>query len=124
MIKLTYWSLPWLLLILVGCSEKSSETPVNAPEPVTAMAEPAIGGKQKVVIGIEACDQFLEKYRACFTRLPEGIQKKMKNGLKKTEKTWLSESKNPDNAKKLAAACQELDKSTSDAMKAQGCNWH
>ncbi len=110
------------VLALVACSDKSADRAVSTPEPVNAMAEP-VGKPQKVIIGVAPCDEFLDKYRACFARLPTGLQDKMKNGLEKTERAWLQETGDPARREQLAAACLELDESTSASMRAQGCAW-
>lgn len=111
------------MISFYGCSKKEDENSLSStPEPINDMAEP-MAKPGEVRIGIDTCDQFLDKYRACLKRLPESIAGPMKDGLEKTEKAWIKDAQKPANKTKLSEACLKLDESTSTSMRAQGCDW-
>ncbi|MFL0801647.1 MAG: hypothetical protein K6L80_14435 [Agarilytica sp.] len=118
------------LILLGGCSKKEEAQPMDAlADPVKPMAEPELitpakpAEPEKIVIGVKDCDDFLERYRACYAQLPPGIKSSMKEGLEETEQALLKASKVEDAETTLTEACFHLNESVSTAMRAQGCVW-
>ncbi|MFL0810686.1 MAG: hypothetical protein K6L76_09750 [Agarilytica sp.] len=114
-------------------SEPIAETPVpviKVPERIATQDKiysPSTQGQQhaagKVVIGIAVCDDFLNRYRACYADMPTNLQYSMKSGLDNTEKA-LQKLADEGDTKKLESACIQLEKGISQAMMAQGCPWN
>ncbi len=120
-----------LTLMLVSSCSKKEETQQMDPlaDPAKPMAEPEVvmpakpTEPEKVVIGVQGCDDFLERYRACYAQLPPGIKSSMKDGLEETEQALLKASKVDDAETTLTEACFHLNQSISTSMRAQGCVW-
>ncbi len=118
------------LSLLGGCSKKEEAQPMDAlADPVNPMAEPEViipakpTEPEKIIIGVKDCDDFLERYRACYAQLPPGIKSSMKEGLEETEQALLKASKVDDAETTLTEACFHLNQSVSTSMRAQGCVW-
>ncbi len=123
-----------LTLVLSSCSKNSDDDMESAADPVAPMAEPLAARPQvkpvaipveeeKVVIGIDVCDGFLDRYRNCLAQLPSDIQNSMKEGLVNTETALYNAVNGDDTEENLREACTHLDESISQAMMAQGCSW-
>ena len=80
-------------------------------------------GEEKVVIGLAVCDDFLNRYRACYMDMPANIQQQLIKGLKNTE-TALQRAAEEGNMERLTTACEQLEIGISKAMIAQGCPWY
>lgn len=119
------------ICLLAACSKKEETQEMDAiADPVGPMAEPemlaatpAPAEEPKIVIGVAVCDEFLDRYRACFKQLPPGIKAQMKKGFEDTEQALLRAKDVDDAEATLTEACYHLDQNISTSMRAQGCVW-
>lgn len=95
-----------------------SQTSIN-----NKSAEAQLHGREKVVIGVKLCDDFLDRYRACYMDMPANMQDNVKSGLESAEKA-LQKLAAEGNTQKLEQACSSLETGISKAMMAQGCPWN
>lgn len=124
---------PTLLFICLAsaCGKKEETQQMDAAvDPSAPMSEPMMAAKpqpsiepEKVIIGVQICDDFLDRYRACYAQLPPGIKSSMKKGFEETEQALFKASKVENAEETLTEACFHLDESVSTSMRAQGCVW-
>ena len=74
-------------------------------------------------IGIQECDDFIAKYDACLTKVPEMVRGPFKNALTEWRKSWKELAKDPANREKLTTACKQAAEQQASALKAYGCNF-
>ena len=93
-------------------SEKSTKTTTS-----TASA-PSSGEK----IGIAECDEYIAKYEACSSKVPEAGRAAYKSALDQTRASWKKLADNPTTRASLAAACKQATETANATWKMYGCN--
>src|SRR5438067_3459522 len=76
-------------------SEKSTKT--------TTTTAPSSGEK----IGIAECDEYIAKYEACSSKVPEAGRAAYKSALDQTRASWKKLADNPTTRASLTAACKQ-----------------
>lgn len=109
-----------LLTALVACGKKEPDVLEEPPLLVGNDSEPI---NPEIKIGVDSCDNLLEKYRRCLARLPDNTRQSMQIGLTRAEQTWIKISKKPNSEERLTRACEKMDTGLAQAMQAQGCQW-
>jgi hypothetical protein len=75
-------------------------------------------------IGIEECDDYIEKYEACITgKVPESARAMMKSSFDQTRKTWKDLAANPQTKNTLASMCKQAKDATQKSMETYKCEW-
>jgi hypothetical protein len=75
-------------------------------------------------IGIEECDDYIEKYEACITgKVPESARAMMKSSFDQTRKTWKDLAANPQTKNGLASICKQSKDMAKQSMEAFKCDW-
>ncbi len=132
---ITLFATLFFVSALIGCSKKGADEDMqSAADPIAPMAEPLAPPPQakpvatpiveeKIIVGIDICDAFLDRYRNCLAQLPSDIQNSMKEGLTNTETALFNAANGDDTEENLREACTHLDENISQAMTAQGCVW-
>jgi hypothetical protein len=115
-----------------GVREPPPESePVPEPEPIAA----AIDTREAVAVAVEvaaapvgptgvaACDEYLEKYRACIEdKVPEAARKAMTEALDTTVDAWKQAAAGPG-AAALETGCKAASEAAAQATAAMGCTW-
>ena len=91
-------------------SEKSTKT--------TTASAPSSGEK----IGIAECDEYIAKYEACSSKVPEAGRAAYKSALDQTRASWKKLADNPTTRASLAAACKQATETANATWKMYGCN--
>lgn len=77
-------------------------------------------------IGIQECDDFLEKYEKCVTtstKIPTEAQESYKSAIQQMRDAYKASASNPAARPSLRMACQQSLKATREAMKSFDCEW-
>lgn len=117
-------------LLLSACGQDTSSEPTASPtaaaetneaeatpspsapaaEPPAAPPRGGFGPRRATapvaaITGVAECDRFLDRYRACLTRLPEEMRPGMETSLQAWEGSWKTMSADPATQGDLAAMC-------------------
>jgi hypothetical protein len=114
--------------ILVGCSktettENSNMRAGNSNKPTTTATTTSPGkttasGEK---IGVPECDEFIAKYEACTSKVPEIARAQYKSAVEQWRSSWKKMAADPATKAKLAAACKQTAEQQAAAWKAYGC---
>ena len=116
-----------VLVTAVGCqskTESASPAPSAASEsktaPTASTAPPATAG----VIGVAACDEYLNKWETCLaTKVTGDAREQVKVALDATRDAWKRAVATPEGKAGLAAACEQAAELAKMQVAAYGCSW-
>ncbi|MGE0425970.1 MAG: hypothetical protein AB7O88_27160 [Reyranellaceae bacterium] len=74
-------------------------------------------------VGIAACDDFLEKYEACVTKMPAASQQAVKDSIVQMRTSWKAAAGDPNSKAALESACKSSAASMNQSMSAYGCKF-
>jgi hypothetical protein len=115
--------------ILVGCSkaettENSNMAMSNSNKPAT-MSTPATttttASTSDEKIGVPECDEFIAKYEACTSKVPEIARAQYKSAIEQWRSSWKKLAADPQTKGTLAAACKQAAEQQAAAWKMYGC---
>ena len=117
--------------ILVGCSkaettENSNTAMGNSNKPAT-MSTPATttttttASTSDEKIGVPECDEFIAKYEACTSKVPEIARAQYKSVVAQWRSEWKKLAADPKTKGTLAAACKQAAEQQAAAWKMYGC---
>ena len=72
-------------------------------------------------IGIAECDEYIAKYEACSSKVPEAGRAAYKSALDQTRASWKKLADNPTTRASLAAACKQATETANATWKMYGC---
>src|SRR5262245_62738904 len=87
--------------VLVGCSKTESTESTNANKPAStaspaaAAASPAASSATAAKVGVPECDDFLAKYDACVSRVPEPVRAQYRASTETWRSQWAKMAANP-----------------------------
>lgn len=111
--------------ILVGCSktdtmDNSNTMAGNSNKPTTtATKAPTTMAGEK--IGVPECDEFIAKYEACTSKVPEAGRAAYKSAVEQWRASWKKLAANPATKATLASACKQAAEQQAAAWKTYGC---
>jgi hypothetical protein len=115
------WRSAIVFLVLLGaCRERPHEVLADAAAAlkVVAWTEPA-GDR----VGVEVCDEYLDRMAVCITRVGAEAAEPMKNAMDDSRKAWRASARTPDGRAALATTCAEARDAAKSAAAAMGCDW-
>ena len=74
-------------------------------------------------VGIAACDDFLEKYEACVTKMPAASQQAVKDSIVQMRSAWKAGAADASSRAALESACKSSADSMNQSMQAYGCKF-
>ena len=107
--------------ILVGCSKtetSNSNTAGDNSNKSMSSGTTASGDK----IGIPECDDYIAKYEACTSKVPEAGRAAYKNSLDQVRASWRKLAADPATRGTLAAACKQATDAAAASWKMYGCS--
>ena len=108
--------------ILFGCSKtetmNNSNSMAGNSNKTTTTTTTTAGEK----IGVPECDEFIDKYEACASKVPEAARAQYESTLKQWRETWKKLAENPATKGTLAAACKQAAEQSGPGLKSYGCN--
>jgi len=112
--------------ILVGCSKaettENSNTAGSSDKPTTsATTTTTTTASTGEKIGVPECDDFIARYEACTSKVPEFARAQYKEGVARWRAEWKKLADNPETKGTLAAACKQAMEQQTAAWKAYGC---
>ena len=116
--------------ILVGCSKaettensnmamSNSNKPATVSTPATTTTTTASTSGEK--IGVPECDEFIAKYEACTSKVPEIARAQYKSAIEQWRSSWKKLAADPQTKGTLAAACKQAAEQQAAAWKMYGC---
>jgi hypothetical protein len=114
--------------ILVGCSKTATENsnsamgnsnkaPTTKATPATTSTASTSGEK----IGVPECDEFIAKYEACTSKVPEIARAQYKSAVDQWRASWKKLAADPKTKGTLAAACKQAAEQQAAVWKTYGC---
>jgi len=112
--------------ILVGCSKtettENSNTAGSSDKPTTsATTTTTTTASTGEKIGVPECDDFIAKYEACASKVPEFARAQYKDGVARWRAEWKKLADDPETKGTLVAACKQAMEQQTAAWKAYGC---
>ena len=95
----------------------SSPSTTTTTSPATTT--PASGDK----VGVAECDEYLEKYEACLSKVPEAGRASYQAAFAQVRKSWRDLAANPQTKASLAQACKMATDQAKTSMKTYGCEF-
>ena len=107
--------------ILIGCSKtemsNSNSMADNSNKSMASSGTTASGDK----IGIPECDDYIAKYEACTSKVPEAGRATYKNSLDQVRASWKKLAADPATRGSLAVACKQATDAAAASWKMYGC---
>ena len=107
--------------ILIGCSKtemsNSNSMADNSNKSMASSGTTASGDK----IGIPECDDYIAKYEACTSKVPEAGRAAYKSSLDQVRASWRKLAADPATRGSLAAACKTATETAATTWKMYGC---
>lgn len=100
-----------------GLAKGPSGNPSMISTPATTNANASSGEK----IGVPECDEFIAKYEACTSKVPEVARAQYKAAVDQWRSSWKKLAANPATKGTLAAACKQAAEQQAAAWKMYGC---
>jgi hypothetical protein len=129
--------LPFLVVcafVMVGCSKTETNENMSAGNSnsnkaaastnssgangTTATSSTASSGEK---IGIPDCDDFIAKYEACTSKVPEAGRAAWKDAMVKWRDAWKKAAENPATKAALASQCKQIADAQKTTLKMYGC---
>ena len=115
--------------ILIGCSKtetmENSNTAMGNSNKPAAMSTPATPttttSTSDEKIGVPECDEFIAKYEACTSKVPEIARAQYKSVVAQWRSEWKKLAANPATKGKLADACKQAAAQQAASWKMYGC---
>ncbi|HMH43748.1 MAG TPA: hypothetical protein VK557_09715 [Pyrinomonadaceae bacterium] len=108
--------------ILIGCNKtetSNSNTAADNSNKSTASSGTTAPSGDK--IGIPECDDYIAKYEACTSKVPEAGRATYKNSLDQVRASWKKLAADPATRSSLAAACKQATETAAASWKMYGC---
>ena len=67
------------------------------------------------------CDDFIKKYEACTSKVPEMAREQYKSAMVQWRDSWKKLAENPQTKASLASACKQAAEQQAAAWKMYGC---
>ncbi len=115
----------------LGCQSKTepaspapSVATASKTAPIDSTAPPAAGPVTGAVIGVAACDEYLNKWETCLaTKVTGEAREQVKVALDATRDAWKRAAATPEGKAGLAAACEQAAELAKMQVTAYGCSW-
>jgi hypothetical protein len=114
--------------ILVGCSKtetmENSNSAMGNSNKATTTTSPATTTTTATTaekIGVPECDEFIAKYEACTSKVPEAGRAAYKSAVDQWRSSWKKLAADPATRGTLAAACKQAAEQQAAAWKVYGC---
>jgi hypothetical protein len=115
--------------ILVGCSKtettenntaasNSNKATTKTATPATTTTTASTSGEK---IGVPECDEFIAKYEACTSKVPEIVRSQYQSAVERWRSEWKKMAADPATKAKLADACKQAAEQQAAAWKMYGC---
>src|SRR2546423_6209524 len=111
---------------LFACSKSdnmnsnSSSAPATSEKSTNSTATTASAPSSGEKIGIAECDEYIAKYEACTSKVPEAGRAAYKSALDQTRASWKKLADNPTTRASLAAACKQATETANATWKMYG----
>lgn len=109
--------------ILIGCNKtemsNSNTAADNSNKSTTSTGTTAPSGDK---IGIPECDDYIAKYEACTSKVPEAGRAAYKSSLDQVRASWKKLAADPATRGSLAAACKQATEQVAASWKMYGCS--
>ena len=113
--------------ILIGCNKtemSSSNTADNSNKSTSSTAgTTSTTSSSGEKIGIPECDDYIAKYEACMTKVPEAGRATYQASLKTLRDSWKQAASTPAGKAALAQGCKQATETAATAMKSFGCTF-
>lgn len=74
-------------------------------------------------IGVPECDEYIEKWEACYAKMPDAAKAAAKTSFDTMRNTWKTSAANPQAKAALATGCKAAMDAAKTAMSAYSCQW-
>ncbi len=74
-------------------------------------------------VGVEACDEYLQKMARCIGKLSPESQDTMRAGMEDSRAAWRETARSEEGKIALQTACRQALDAARSAAKAMGCEW-
>jgi hypothetical protein len=122
------------LLLAAACKETPPAATVRdaaaaALDAAPSQANPPADGATATaptgatVIGVEACDEYLEKMARCIAKLSPESAEPVKRAMDDTRKAWQDSARTEQGRTALADACRAALDAAKSSAEAMGCPW-
>src|SRR2546426_9123172 len=117
------------IAILIGCSKtemtnnnsNANRTVGSTDKQTTAPEKTMASSGEK--IGVPECDDFIAKYDACLSKVPEVARAQYKNALAQWREQWRGLAQNPQTKATLVSVCKQAAEQQAAALKSYGCGF-
>jgi hypothetical protein len=112
---------------LFACSKSdntsnSNSNSTTSEKPASSTPSTTAASSSGEKIGIAECDEYIAKYEACTSKVPEAGRAAYKSALDQTRASWKKLADNPTTRASLAAACKQATETANATWKMYGCN--
>ena len=94
----------------------------NAPDAAKGEVPPPLPPGAKLV-GVEACDEYLDKMARCITKLSPESAEPLKAAMDDSRRAWQETAQTEEGRAALADACKSALDAARSAAEAMGCPW-
>jgi hypothetical protein len=103
---------------------EAAPTPPAASAPATPRSAPAapVGDVDPQFTGIEVCDEYLARYKACHTVIAAFPADQIDSRLETLRKTWQERASDPAQRDSLTAQCQSISDEMETALDGRDCD--
>ena len=116
-------------LVLAACSQTETTSNTNSSTTTSSTADkpPATTPASSTAstsgdkIGVPECDDFIAKYEACTSKVPEMAREQYKSAMVQWRASWKKLEENPQTKATLASACKQAAEQQAAAWKMYGC---
>ncbi|HEX8709979.1 MAG TPA: hypothetical protein VF723_17190 [Pyrinomonadaceae bacterium] len=98
----------------------TTATPATTSTATTSTTTASTSGDKT---GVAVCDEYLEKFEACLSKVPEAARAQYKSSFEQTRKTWRDAAATPQGKAGLTQGCQAALNAAKQSMGAFGCSW-
>ena len=103
-----------------GNKTASTSTPTTTTPASTPATTAPAGGDS---VGVAECDDYLTKYEACLSKVPEAARAQYQQAFAQVRKSWRDLAATPQGKASLAQACKMATDQAKTSMKTYGCNF-
>lgn len=97
----------------------TTSTPSTTTTSTPASTTPASGDK----VGVAECDDYLAKYEACLSKVPEAARAQYQQSFAQVRKSWRDIAATPQGKAGLAQACKMATDQAKTTMKSFNCEF-
>jgi len=116
--------------ILIGCSttETGNSNTAAGNSNKAATTSSNTGGTSSTTaagdkVGVPECDDYIAKYEACMSKVPEAGRAQYQASLKTLRDSWKQAAANPQTKAALATGCKQATDAAATSMKSFGCTF-